>query len=504
MKNVIIAAIFMAIIMAGICHSGEAITIDEQPSKSGNIYQFLNPTPGGAEGSKSDCYLVGIEDSARVAEYDVQRSTGNMLAVLVRAGDGRNSNVTVYFSNDGGQNWTRKFQYSTNDYVPDADCAIYGDYCLVAFTTSAISGNYLHARRFHMSDGSLAEFPSGQTNLTIWSSATAMKEIVVISTQDINTPKYYTYFIATLEAMGYIQVLMADEGAEDWFSHSAPNISNARCGLDMCLNEYNGDYASPYSKFISSYDDNNYLRIFGYMEGSEFWDDVANASVAADVPDFTAIDAYNNNVHCIFENYSGGEEYCRIYSSFNGGSDWSLYIFESDHEHHCPDLTARAGSGLGVAYRIHWSSPPYYIITSRFKHGDYDYDPWYGPETVLSSPGDNVQPDLEFLPSGYYGYLGIVWSGTTPGQAYFCTMGYCCQVAGDANNDGNCNIGDAVYLVNYVFNAAACATNYPIGCPPVCPPQGDANADGNVNIGDAVFINNFVFRPAVSPEPTCP
>ena len=83
-------------------------------------------------------------------------------------------------------------------------------------------------------------------------------------------------------------------------------------------------------------------------------------------------------------------------------------------------------------------------------------------------------------------------------------MGYCCETPGDANNDGGCNIGDAVYLANYVFNAAACATNYPIGCPPLCPPQGDANADGNINIGDAVFINNFVFRPAVSPEPTCP
>ena len=146
-----------------------------------------------------------------------------------------------------------------------------------------------------------------------------------------------------------------------------------------------------------------------------------------------------------------------------------------------------------------------YLQFLNFQQGDYDYNPWYGAETAMATAGENVQPDLEFLPSGYFGYLGVKWSGSTPGHCYFCTMGYCCETAGDANNDGGCNIGDAVYLGNYVFNPASCATNFPVGCAPVCPPQGDANADGNLNIGDVVFLNNYVFKPPPeSPAPTCP
>lgn len=66
-------------------------------------------------------------------------------------------------------------------------------------------------------------------------------------------------------------------------------------------------------------------------------------------------------------------------------------------------------------------------------------------------------------------------------------------VCGDANGDGAVNVGDAVYIVNYVFRG---------GPAPVPMQAGDANGDGNVNVGDAVYIINFVFRGG--PAPCCP
>jgi len=66
-------------------------------------------------------------------------------------------------------------------------------------------------------------------------------------------------------------------------------------------------------------------------------------------------------------------------------------------------------------------------------------------------------------------------------------------VCGDANGDGAVNVGDAVYIVNYVFRG---------GPAPVPIQAGDANGDGNVNVGDAVSIINFVFRGG--PAPICP
>jgi len=82
----------------------------------------------------------------------------------------------------------------------------------------------------------------------------------------------------------------------------------------------------------------------------------------------------------------------------------------------------------------------------------------------------------------------------------------CCRVAGDANNDGACNIGDEVFLGNYIFRAERCddPPGNPIGCPPNCLAEGDANADGNVNVGDEVFLGNYIFRPPpASPAPQC-
>lgn len=62
--------------------------------------------------------------------------------------------------------------------------------------------------------------------------------------------------------------------------------------------------------------------------------------------------------------------------------------------------------------------------------------------------------------------------------------------SGDCNNDRAINVGDAVYLINYIFRG---------GPPPVFPPEGDVNCDGKTNVGDAVYIINYVFRGGPAP-----
>ncbi len=56
---------------------------------------------------------------------------------------------------------------------------------------------------------------------------------------------------------------------------------------------------------------------------------------------------------------------------------------------------------------------------------------------------------------------------------------------GDTNDDGATNIGDAVYLIQYIFMG---------GDPPADMGHADINCDGNVNMGDAVGLINYVFR----------
>jgi len=68
----------------------------------------------------------------------------------------------------------------------------------------------------------------------------------------------------------------------------------------------------------------------------------------------------------------------------------------------------------------------------------------------------------------------------------------CCNTPGDAGHDGAVNIGDAVYIINYVFMG---------GNPPPCPNEGDTNGDGQINVADAVFLITFIFRGGPAPVP---
>jgi hypothetical protein len=87
-------------------------------------------------------------------------------------------------------------------------------------------------------------------------------------------------------------------------------------------------------------------------------------------------------------------------------------------------------------------------------------------------------------PPGEYNQIFIARI-TTAEEQYVC---------GDANGDGQVNVGDAVYLIAYVFNG---------GPPPdpVC--GGDANNDNDTNVGDAVYIIAYVFNGGPPPLEGC-
>lgn len=59
------------------------------------------------------------------------------------------------------------------------------------------------------------------------------------------------------------------------------------------------------------------------------------------------------------------------------------------------------------------------------------------------------------------------------------------HIPGDANSDLALNVGDAVFLVNYIFRD---------GDGPNPAPAGDANGDAIVNLGDAVYLIHYLFR----------
>ena len=67
-------------------------------------------------------------------------------------------------------------------------------------------------------------------------------------------------------------------------------------------------------------------------------------------------------------------------------------------------------------------------------------------------------------------------------------------VCGDSNNDSDINIGDSVFVLNYVFKGGPAPD-------PLC--EGDANGDGSVNVGDAVYLIGYVFKGGSPPYDGC-
>jgi hypothetical protein len=75
-------------------------------------------------------------------------------------------------------------------------------------------------------------------------------------------------------------------------------------------------------------------------------------------------------------------------------------------------------------------------------------------------------------------------------------FGGACTHCGDANHDDAVDIGDAVYLIQFIFAGGP--------APDDCNVQfgyGDANADDAVDIGDAVSLIQYIF--AGGPCPHC-
>jgi hypothetical protein len=101
------------------------------------------------------------------------------------------------------------------------------------------------------------------------------------------------------------------------------------------------------------------------------------------------------------------------------------------------------------------------VVSADFD-GDYDYDLVVG------------------------GHVAILFNLTNNTGEHIC---------GDASGDGQVNLGDAVFLIAYVFKRG-------LSPDPVC--SGDTNGDGGINIGDAVYLIAHLFKDGPNPvEPCC-
>ena len=144
------------------------------------------------------------------------------------------------------------------------------------------------------------------------------------------------------------------------------------------------------------------------------------------------------------------------------------------------------GEGLTYSYEVYDDELLTELVAqiTGIPEGGGGTTSWQLPGVI---PDEN---DYFWRVRGYDGFEYGDWSQTA---SFYIRAPYLC---GDANGDGSANVGDAVFLVSYVFKGGA-APN------PIC--VGDANGDGNTNVGDAVYMISYIFKGGAAPvEPCCP
>jgi hypothetical protein len=104
---------------------------------------------------------------------------------------------------------------------------------------------------------------------------------------------------------------------------------------------------------------------------------------------------------------------------------------------------------------------------------------------------DNVGGGYYSFHISHTGYSSLDTVAQVTGSSYL-QFGLSVEsyVRGDVNHDSNIDVGDVVYLINYLFKG---------GFPPLPFFSGDANDDADVNVGDVVFLVNYLFRGGPSP-----
>ncbi len=121
--------------------------------------------------------------------------------------------------------------------------------------------------------------------------------------------------------------------------------------------------------------------------------------------------------------------------------------------------------------------------TDRSDHAsfwDYDYPAILGIEdfddfnAYYHSTGDRVSA---FDTAYYVNFTRLAVAGISILADPF--------LVGDANSDGTIDVGDAIYLLNYLFKN---------GTPPDPQQAGDVNGDQTLDVSDAIYLLNYLFK----------
>jgi len=214
---------------------------------------------------------------------------------------------------------------------------------------------------------------------------------------------------------------------------------------------------------------------------------------------------YNGYIYVAFMDYGATDTDIWFTRSTNGGNTWSSRIRINDD----PQGNGRDQfhpwtfvDERGVIYVVFYdrrNDPGNLLMDVYLTQSTDGGVTWSANKRVTTVSSD---PTAGLIKAGLLGeYIGLtaidgmvhpVWTDTRLGNQDVFTAGVGFIRYGDVNGDGNIDVADVIYLINFLWRG---------GPPPTPYETGDANCDGEVTVSDVVYLINYLFFGG--PIPNC-
>ncbi|MCK4404078.1 MAG: hypothetical protein KAW02_03215 [candidate division Zixibacteria bacterium] len=144
----------------------------------------------------------------------------------------------------------------------------------------------------------------------------------------------------------------------------------------------------------------------------------------------------------------------------------------------------------GAAAAVYWDSVGGGAESMCYEFNRYMINGPNGPEKVGNALYDSkFYCNQNYAWDHYYEYMNM-FGFNLYGDPSLAREGAVPLPRGDCNSDGTIDIGDVVYLVNYLYKD---------GSAPDPLLAGDCNCDATVDLGDVVYLINYLFRQGSPP-----
>ena len=169
-----------------------------------------------------------------------------------------------------------------------------------------------------------------------------------------------------------------------------------------------------------------------------------------------------------------------------GGTAWLIVLKSgTDDPRVYSDSTVSDSTWTHVVGVFDYTSQTLRIFKDGKENGDTTATSPYNHTDISAAMGNNRWAPGDHKWAPFNGILDEVrFYDRALSEAEIESL-YCDVPRGDANGDGKIDIGDVVYLINYLFKG---------GPPPYPLVVGDVNYDGVVDIGDVVYLMNYLYR----------